>query len=115
MPHGPYQECIEACQRCANACEQCAAECLEEIEVKRMTRCIQLARTASDLCGLAVREMSRGSDLLEQVCQLCAEACELCDAECGKHEMEHCQACAQACRDCVEVCRVVSGSTVQAE
>jgi HD superfamily phosphohydrolase YqeK len=115
MSHEHYLECIAACQRCAVAADHCASECLEEIvEIKRMTHCIRLNRSCADLCNLAVREMSRGSEFAEQACQLCAEACELCATECGKHEMEHCQACAQACRECAEACRQVAGLAARA-
>lgn len=105
MSHEHYLDCIEACQRCAVACDHCAAECLEELELKHLVQCTRLARSCADLCSLAVREMSRGSEFAEQACQLCADACEVCASECAKHEMEHCQVCAQACRECTEACR----------
>lgn len=114
MSQEQYLECIATCQHCAVACDQCATECLDEIEMKRMVHCIRLARSCADLCALAGREMSRGSEFAEQACQLCAEACELCASECAKHEMEHCQVCAQACRDCVEACRLVAAHAGQA-
>ena len=68
MSHKKHQECIEACVACLTACEHCATACLQEKDVKMMVRCIELDRSCADICGLAVREMSRDSDFAEQVC-----------------------------------------------
>lgn len=112
MSHDQFLDRIAACQHAAVTCDECANECLGEIEVRRMVHCIQLARSCADLCALAARELTRGSEFAEAACQLCAEACDLCAAECAKHEMEHCQVCAQACRECAVACRHAAGSLV---
>jgi hypothetical protein len=87
------------------ACEHCATSCLHEKDIKMMARCIELDRSCADLCALAEREMARGSQFAERVCQLCAEVCDACGEECGKHDADHCQKCAEACRRCAEACR----------
>lgn len=110
MSHENYQHCIDACLACLQACEHCAASCLQEDDVKMMARCIELDRSCADLCTLAAREMARGSDFAERVCQLCAEVCDACGAECGRHKMDHCQRCAEACRACAKACREMSGA-----
>jgi hypothetical protein len=110
MSHEKYEDCIEACHQCMEACEHCATACLHEPIIKPMVRCIELNRSCSDICSLAMREMSRSSFFAERVCQLCAEACEACAEECSRHSMEHCQACAEACRRCAEACLEMSGA-----
>ena len=108
MAHQMYQACIEACNACAIACDHCAAACLQEQDVKRMARCIALDMDCAATCRLAVGAMARGSELAQQICQLCAQICDTCGEECGKHQMDHCQACAQACRQCAEQCRAMA-------
>lgn len=107
MPHGNYQECIDACNACMVACETCASECLDEQNVDMMTDCIRLDRSCADICALAAREMSRDSALVSKVCALCAEICQACGNECKKHDHDHCQRCAEACRACAAACREV--------
>lgn len=110
MSHEHYQDCIEACQECLVACEHCATACLQEDNIKPMVRCITLDRSCADICSLAEREMARGSEFAERICQLCAEVCEACASECGRHKMDHCQECAEACRRCAEACRAMAGA-----
>ncbi len=109
MSHEAYRDCIDACSRCLEACEHCAAACLHENEIRPMVRCIELDRSCADICGLAVREMARGSSFAEQVCQLCATICEICGEECAQHPMDHCQQCAEACRRCADACHQMAG------
>lgn len=97
------------------ACEHCATACLNEKEVAMMTRCIELDRSCADMCSFAAREMARGSEFAEQVCQLCAEICAACGEECGKHRMDHCQECAEACQACAEACRHMAGTATGAK
>jgi len=110
MSHEKYEDCIEACHQCMAACEHCATACLHEENVKTLARCIDLDRSCADICSFAMREMARGSQFAEQVCQLCAEVCDACGKECGKHKMDHCQECAEACRKCAEACREMAGA-----
>lgn len=106
MSHEKYQSCINACDACAVECEHCATACLEEDQVKKLTRCNQLNRDCADICRLASALMARGSEFASQICALCAEICQTCGDECAKHkEMEHCQRCAEVCYRCAEECR----------
>ena len=114
MSHENHQNCIEACHACAIECEHCASACLQEDDVKMMARCIELDRSCADICALAEREMARGSDFAERVCQLCAEICDACGAECARHQVDHCQRCAEACRRCAEACREMAGAAAGA-
>lgn len=110
MAHEQYEHCIEACHECLVACEHCATACLSEDNVKTMARCITLDRSCADICALAEREMARGSEFAERICQLCAEICDACGEECGRHQVDHCQECAEACRKCAEACREMAGA-----
>lgn len=101
MPHEQYQSCIDACY----ACDHCAVSCLDESDVKNMTRCIKLDMDCAQICRLAASYMARGSEFAQTICQVCADLCEACGQECAKHQMDHCQRCAQACRKCAEACR----------
>ena len=102
-----YHDCIEACVACLVACEMCSDACLDEQDVKSMTKCIRLDRDCADACDAALRAMSRGGPLAAQLCRACAEACDACAAECERHAKmsEHCRLCAEACRRCAEECR----------
>src|SRR5262249_53058691 len=53
MPHGKYQNCIDACNDCTVACEHCATECLHEQDVKMTARCIELDRASATICATA--------------------------------------------------------------
>ena len=99
-----YQACITACHTAAALCETCAASCLIEPNVQHMANCIALDMDCAAYCRMTAGFLARGSQLLELVCQDCAEICQACAEECGQHGMAHCQACAEACRHCAEEC-----------
>lgn len=105
MSHENYKTCIDACYACAAACDHCAVSCLQEQDVKKMARCIQLDIDCAEICRLAAGYMARGSEFAKQFCSLCADICKACGDECAKHEPKHCQECAEACRLCAEECR----------
>ena len=107
MSHEKFQDCINACVACAIECDHCSVACLQEEDVKMMSRCIQLDVDCSKICYLAVSYMSGGSEFAHQICQLCAEVCDACAQECEKHASmhDHCKICAEACRKCAEECR----------
>lgn len=109
MSHQQYDACIEACVRCAQACEHCADACLDESRVKKMVDCIRSDRDCAALCWTAAGMMSRGSQLVQGICGLCADACEKCASDCEQHDMDHCQQCASECRKCAEECRQAAG------
>lgn len=100
-----YKKCIDACNSCMQACEQCLTACLKEPDAAQRGRCVQLLRDCADICALASRVMSRGSDFAGAICRVCAEICEACAQECGRFQDEHCQECARACSACAEECR----------
>jgi hypothetical protein len=100
-----YQDCIAACHACVVACNHCAACCLQEADVKHMTRCIGLDTDCAQACQLAIAFMAGGSEHVASACRLCAEICQACGEECAKHDVDHCQQCAEACRRCAEECR----------
>ena len=95
-----YADCIAACDACATACDHCAASCLDEPDVKAMSRCIALDIDCAALCRFAAGTMARDSEFAVQVCALC----EACAEECGRHPADHCQACAAACKRCAMAC-----------
>lgn len=104
MSHQKFQDCIDECVACAVACSHCATSCLQEEDVKMMSRCIQLDLECAAICRAAAEVMSLGSGFSADLCRVCAEICKACGDECAKHDMEHCQACAEACRKCAEAC-----------
>jgi hypothetical protein len=89
---------------CMLACENCAAACLQEDDVKDMTRCISLDWDCADISAQAARLLQRNSEIGHQYLVLCEEICWMCADECGKHECEHCKQCAKACITCAEAC-----------
>ena len=104
MDENIVKACIDACLQCAAACYHCAGMCLREEDAAHMTRCIRLDLECAELCHTAARWMALGSDGIEDICRLCAQACRACAEECGKHAQAHCRACAQACSDCALTC-----------
>lgn len=108
-----YKACIEACAACLVACEMCADACLDEKQVAKLVACIRLDRDCAEVCATAVRTMSRGGPLAQEICRLCADACDRCAEECERHAKmhEHCRLCAEACRRCAEECRSMAGAT----
>ena len=99
-----FLDCIAACNACVVACQHCASSCLQEPDVKMMTRCIALDMDCAQLCQVAVALMAGGSELTGEVCRVCAMACYACANECARHPMDHCQQCAEACRRCAQAC-----------
>jgi hypothetical protein len=99
-----YKTCIEACLNCAAICNHCASSCIQEDDVKMMTRCIQLDMECAAMCYASAQLMSLGSDKAKDICRLCATFCNECGNECAKHETEHCRECAAACKKCAEEC-----------
>lgn len=92
---------------CVTECNHCAAACLEEEDVKMLTKCIKLDLDCADICLLMAGYLARGSEHAEHLMSECAEICQKCAAECEKHAahgMEHCRVCAEACRKCAEAC-----------
>lgn len=105
MHHSHFKSCIDACYACAAACDHCSIACLQEDDVKMMSRCIALDMDCAQICRLAAACMARGSEFAKTICTLCAEICQACGDECAKHQAEHCQECARACHHCAEECR----------
>jgi len=103
-----YQTCVDSCNNCCESCEACCTACLmDQKNVGMTTRCIMIMRDCMDMCITASCFMSRGSENVKQVCNMCADVCEACAMECEKlqDKMEECRQCAQACRMCAQECR----------
>lgn len=101
------KDLITELQNCANACDTCATACLEEDNVKMLSRCIQLDMDCADVCTLAARLLQRDSEVAQDILEACEAVCDLCAEECEKHQdmHEHCRVCAEACKRCAEACR----------
>jgi hypothetical protein len=109
------RSCIDACYACALACDECAVSCLKEEDFPHLARCIQLDMDCADMCRLAMAYMGRDSELVNLICQTCAEICDACAEECAHHDtMEHCRACEEACRRCADECRKLFASPREA-
>lgn len=104
-----YQKSIESTLRCAALCNHCASACLQEDDVKKMARCIQIDMECAAICYATAQVMSLGGETVKQMCQLCADICDMCAEECEKHDMQHCKECAEACRKSAADCRSMAG------
>lgn len=104
MHRSQYKAGIEACESCANACDHCTAACLQEVDVKRMARCIALTIDCAAICRLAAGAMARDSEMVRNICKACADICEACANECRKFDTPHCKECADACMRCAKLC-----------
>ena len=104
--HEQNRSLIEMLSKCAAECSRCATACLDEEDVKMMSRCIRLDIDCAEICALAGSFVARGSENAEDVLALCADLCNECADECEKHsQMEHCKRCAEICRECAEACQ----------
>lgn len=100
-----FKEIIDSLSNCEIECERCAALCLEEENVKELSKCIKLNRDCADICSLGIKFLTRQSGLLQSVISVCADLCALCAEECEKHDHKHCERCAAVCRECEELCK----------
>ena len=74
-----------------------------------LERCIQLDRACASRCWTVSQLMSRDSEFVKQMSNMCTQICDACAEECEKYKnMDHCQKCAQAHRRCAEECRKMS-------
>jgi len=110
MAHERNKSLIESLNNCAAECNHCATACLDEQDVKMLSKCIKLDIDCADICQLNASLIARGSEHGYHLLKECAEICEACAEECEKHarHMEHCKACAEECRKCAEECRAVT-------
>jgi len=114
MAHQENKELLDALANCIAECNHCATACLNEQDVKMLTKCIQLDLDCAAICQLTSEFISRGSENAKLMTDACAKVCEACAKECEKHnKMEHCKRCAEACRQCADLCKrseVVTGN-----
>lgn len=109
MSHEKHQKTIQLLNDCSAACNHCATACLDEQDVKMLSRCIKLDIDCAQVCSLTASLLARGSEHGEHLMKECAEICNACADECEKHtHMEHCKKCAEACRACAEECSVMA-------
>ncbi len=67
-----YQTCVDACNNCCESCEACCTACLmDQKNVNMTTRCIMMMRDCMDVCMTASCFMSRGSENVKQICNIC--------------------------------------------
>jgi len=107
MAHEQNTQLLNLLTNCVTECNHCASACLEEDDVKMLTKCIKLDLDCADICLLMAGYLARGSEHAEHLMSECAESCQKCATECEKHAahgMEHCRTWAEACRRCAEAC-----------
>ena len=105
MSHEQNQRLIDALTECAAECSHCVTACLDEQDIKMLTRCIKLDIDCAEICSLAASFVARGSEHAQHLLDECVDICNACADECEKHpDMEHCTRCAEVCRACAEAC-----------
>ncbi len=105
MRQEKYQSCISICLESATVCNLAAFECMKELEVKLLSRCVQLQRECAEMCLSTARILTLGSAHARDVCIVCADYCMRCALECEKHmHIDYCRRCAEICRRCMEEC-----------
>jgi hypothetical protein len=58
------------------------------------------------MLAMIVLIVSRDSEYVKQICDVCGDICEACANECERHtDMDHYQRCARVCRRCAKECR----------
>ncbi len=107
MSHEQHHRIIAALNDCVAECNHCAAACLDEQDVKMLSKCIKLDLDCADICNATASLLSRDSEHGHHLLRECVEVCTKCAEECEKHAamgMEHCKKCAEACRACADAC-----------
>ena len=103
MSYHRNKTCIEECLKCAAICNHTVYACLQEEDVNKYKKCIQLCSEAATMCYAAAQMMCLGSTTARQVWGLCSEVCTACAEECEKHtESVHCMEAAEICKICDE-------------
>lgn len=91
---------IKNLMECMAVCKSCAKMCIDEGHQKTAISCIDCA----DICDLALKFSSCGSEFKDQALELCGQVCKKCAAECDKMQVQHCKECAVICKECSETC-----------
>ena len=105
MKFDQNRDLVEMLFKCAAECEYCTTMCLEEDNVKTLTKCIKLNLMCSQVCITTAIATARESIHAEHLIKECIEICELCAKECAKHDTQHCKKCADICSTCAEKCK----------
>jgi len=96
--------CITSAESAAEACDDCAAWALQ-LRGSSMDRCVLLALDCAEICRLTASLVMRGSEIAENMAQVCAQICDLCAKECRKHPHVHTDLAADRCHRCALACR----------
>lgn len=107
MSHVKNQALLTALHNCVSECNHCITACLDEADLKMLSKCIKLDIDCAEICTLTAALIARGSEHGKHMLKECAEVCNACAEECEKHAkmgMEHCKTCAEACRNCAKAC-----------
>jgi hypothetical protein len=111
---------IHACMETAQVCTACADACLGE-HARGLETCIRLNLDCADVCGTAVRVLSRQQNpdltVVAMMIELCAAIAETCAIECERHaaQFTHCHVAAAACHRCFDACRTLMGGDPDAD
>jgi len=105
MMHDKYKACVDLCYEAAMMSDKCAFDSLQEKDVSKLVKCIELNIYCSEMCRLAARFMALGDLYVSEILKLCADICEACGNECAKHPHDHCQRSAAVCKICADECR----------
>ncbi len=49
--------------------------------------------------------MSRESENIQEICNVCGTICEQCADECSMFQDNHCPTCSDTCRQCASECK----------
>lgn len=107
MSHEQHHQLIAVLNNCVAECNHCATACLDEQDVKMLSKCIKLDIDCAEICSTTASLLARDSDHGHHLLKECVEVCNACADECEKHSamgMEHCKTCAEACRACADAC-----------
>lgn len=95
----------ELLYKCASECDYCATACLDDEEVKSLSKCIKLNLVCADICRTTAIFIARETVHAEHIIKECTEICDLCAKECQQHDTESCKRCAEVCSNCAEQCK----------
>lgn len=102
-------EATDAIASASQAATACADACLDEYNLRR--ECVAACLTASDVCDLTARLLSRPArwdrNVVQSLVDVCAKALSTCASECEHHAdtAKHCHVCAEACRRAERACQ----------
>jgi hypothetical protein len=99
---------LDQLRKCVDLCNACFRVCLDDPNISRLIRCIELNRECAQMCQMTISMIERGSEHLNGFLDLCATICRACAEECANLQHQAGRQCAAIAGACAEACSAYS-------